>query len=37
MKQSVDLSGTGFCDVDGAAYAADFITYLDQAAGTLNR
>jgi hypothetical protein len=37
MKQSVDLSGTGFCDVDGTGYAADFITYLDQAAGTLNR
>lgn len=32
MKQSVDLSGTGFCDVDGTGYAADFITYLDQAA-----
>ena len=32
MKQSVDLSGTGFCDVDGTGYAADFITYLHQAA-----
>ncbi len=26
MKQSVDLSGTGFCDVDGTGYAGDFIT-----------
>jgi len=32
MKQSVDLSGTAFCDVDGTGYARDFITYLDQAA-----
>ncbi len=32
MKQSVDLSGTAFCDVDGTGYAGDFITYLDQAA-----
>jgi SAM-dependent methyltransferase len=32
MKQSVDLSGTAFCDVDGTFYAGDFITYLDQAA-----
>ena len=31
MKQSVDLSGTAFCDVDGTGYAGDFITYLDQA------
>jgi SAM-dependent methyltransferase len=31
MKQSVDLSGTAFGDVDGTAYARDFITYLDQA------
>ena len=32
VKQSVDLSGTAFCDVDGTGYAGDFITYLDQAA-----
>jgi SAM-dependent methyltransferase len=32
MRQSVDLSGTAFCDVDGTGYARDFITYLDQAA-----
>src|SRR5260370_34116852 len=32
MKQSVDLSGTAFCDVDGTGYAGDFIAYLDQAA-----
>ena len=32
MKQSVDLSGTAFCDVDATGYAGDFITYLDQAA-----
>ena len=32
MKQSLDLSGTAFCDVDGTGYAADFITYLHQAA-----
>jgi SAM-dependent methyltransferase len=32
MKQSVDLSGTAFCDVDASGYAGDFITYLDQAA-----
>jgi len=31
MKQSVDLSGTAFCDIDGTGYAADFIAYLDQA------
>jgi ribosomal protein L11 methylase PrmA len=32
MKQSLDLSGTAFCDVDGTGYAADFIACLDQAA-----
>jgi SAM-dependent methyltransferase len=32
MKQSADLSGTAFCDIDGTGYAADFIAYLDQAA-----
>ena len=32
MRQSVDLSGTAFCDVDGTGHARDFITYLDQAA-----
>ena len=32
MKQSVDLSGTAFCDIDGTGRAGDFITYLDQAA-----
>jgi SAM-dependent methyltransferase len=32
MKRNVDLSGTGFCDVDGSGCAEDFITYLDQAA-----
>ena len=32
MKQSVDLSGTAFCDIDGSGRAGDFITYLDQAA-----
>jgi SAM-dependent methyltransferase len=32
MRQSVDLSGTAFCDVDGTGYAGDFITYLNQAA-----
>jgi len=31
MKQSVDLLGTAFCDVDGTGYAGDFISYLDQA------
>ena len=32
MKQSVDLSGTAFSDIDGTGHAGDFITYLDQAA-----
>jgi SAM-dependent methyltransferase len=31
MKQSVDLSGTAFSDIDGTGHAGDFITYLDQA------
>jgi SAM-dependent methyltransferase len=33
MKQSVDLSGAAFCDIDATGHAGDFITYLDQAAG----
>jgi len=32
MKQSPDLSGTAFCDIDATGYAGDFIAYLDQAA-----